>query len=133
MRKLAWFCYPAAVLLVSLAIYGCAGSKKNDPAVQLRSQRVQATLTDVVSALETYYGEKGYFPKGLASLRDAHYLSIMPDLEREWNFNYYPDGGNVMMAEAVSTASMPDGAGYKITYRVPDQTWEGYGITEWPK
>jgi hypothetical protein len=124
--------YLAAALSI-LLVFGCAGSKKGDPSVILRSQRVQATMTDIVGALEKYHEDKGFFPKGMASLRDAHYLSIMPDLEREWVFTYYTDGDQVMMVEAVSTALMPDKAGRKIVYRVPEQVWEGYGITEFPR
>ncbi len=115
------------------AALGCAGSRKNDPAVLLRSQRVQAAMTDISNALVKYQQEHGFFPKGMATLRDAQYLSLMPDLEREWTFNYYVDGGKVLMVEAVSTNLMPDGANYKITYRVPEQGWEGYGLTIFPK
>jgi hypothetical protein len=99
----------------------------------MRVQRVQATLTDIAEALEKYDNDRGYFPKGMATLRDAGYLSIMPDLEREWSFKYYTDGGQVMMVEAVSRTSMPDGAGYRLIYRAPDQTFDGYGITEFPQ
>lgn len=122
-----------AMALGAFLMIGCAGSRKGDPSVILRSQRVQATMTDIVGALEKYHAEKGFFPKGMASLRDAHYLSIMPDLEREWVFTYNTDGDRVMMVEAVSTALMPDKAGRRIVYRVPEQVWEGYGITEFPK
>lgn len=128
--------YKTACIIIALslivAILGCAGSREKDPTLQMRVQRVQATLTDISEALERYKDERGYFPKGMATLRDAQYLSIMPDLEREWTFKYYTDGGRVMMVEAVSTSNMPDGAGYKIVFRVPDQTWDGYGITVWP-
>ncbi|TKJ37599.1 hypothetical protein CEE37_13885 [candidate division LCP-89 bacterium B3_LCP] len=119
-----------AALTVSL-MQGCAGTRKAEQ-VKLRAQRVQATLTDIAEALEKYQQDKGYFPKGMATLRNARYLSIMPDLEREWKFEYFTDGGNVMMVEAVSRSSMPDGSGHRITYRVPSDVWEGYGITEFP-
>ncbi|MCX6639483.1 MAG: hypothetical protein NTW14_03255 [bacterium] len=112
---------------------GCAGSQKGKSQMQARAQRVQAALTDLVSALQTYKDEKGYFPKGLAILRDGHYFSLMPDLEKEWTFNYYPDGGQIMMVDAVSRAEMSDGAGHKIVYRPRDQVWEGYGITDFNK
>jgi hypothetical protein len=123
------------ILGLSLIIWlvGCSSSRKEDPALQMRVQRIQATLTDIVEALEKYNDDRGYFPKGMATLRDAGYLSIMPDLEREWSFKYYTDGGRIMMVEAVSRAAMPDGEGHNMTYRVPDQIYEGYGITEFPE
>ena len=119
-------------LLIIALILGCAGTRKDRSAVEMRSQRVQAALIAVADALQMYQQDKGYFPQGLATLRDGHYLSIMPDVERDWQFDYYTDGGQVMMVEATSRSSMPDGAGQKIIYRVPDQSWEGYGITEFP-
>ncbi|MFH1862445.1 MAG: hypothetical protein ABH878_06480 [bacterium] len=119
--------------LFLLLLSGCAGSRKDDPALQLRVHRVQATLSDIAAALDQYQKDNGFFPKGMATLRDAAYLSIMPDLEREWAFEYFTDGGRIMMVEATSRATMPDGAGYRITYQVPEQSWEGYGITIFPK
>lgn len=119
-------------LVIIVHITGCAGTRKNDPALMMRVQKVQAALTDIANALEVYKADKGYYPKGMATLRDAQYLSIMPDVEREWTLKYYTDGGQVMMVEAVSNPSMSDGAGHRITYLVPSQTWEGYGITVFP-
>jgi len=121
-----------AIILFTVFGLGCAGSRKNDPGVLMRSQRVQAAMVDIASSLERYRAEKGFFPEGMAALRDAHYLSIMPDLEREWTFKYFTDGDKITMVEATSTETMLDGKGYKITYRVPDNAWEGYGITVWP-
>ena len=125
--------YLLAGLSLIISMVGCSSSRKKDPALQLRVQRVQATLTDITAAVEKYNEDRGYLPKGMATLRDAGYLSIMPDLEREWSFKYFTDGGRVMMVEAVSRAAMPDGEGYRMIYRVPDQNFEGYGITEFPQ
>lgn len=119
-------------VLAVILLVGCAGSKKKKSAVQLRSQRVQEALGDISDALKKYYDDNGYFPKGMATLRDAGYLSIMPDVEREWELKYYTDADKVMMIEATSRSSMPDGRGYKITYRTLEEHWEGYGITEFP-
>lgn len=132
MRNLPWGFWG---LLVFLAIIsgGCAGSRKNDPAVILRSQRVQATMVEIAGALEQYRTDHGFYPEGLATLRDGRYLSIMPDLERDWAFSFQVDGGKIMMIEAASQAAMADGPGYKISFRVSDNHWEGYGITVWPK
>ena len=133
MRKADWTSYLIVGFLLVSLVLGCAGTRKADQAMQLRIQRVQTTLTDIVRALQSYKQDKGYFPKGMATLRDAHYLSIMPDVERVWTLKHYTDGAvRWMMVEAVSKSSMPDGAGHRIIYRVPDQTWEGYGITEFP-
>ncbi|RJP76411.1 MAG: hypothetical protein C4524_10055 [Candidatus Zixiibacteriota bacterium] len=115
-----------------LTLLGCAGTRKNDPNVLARSQRVQAAMSDIASAVDRYQDEHGYFPKGMATLRETGYLSIMPDLTREWNFDYRTDGGQVMMVEAVSTGLMPDGEGRRIQFRVPDDHWTGYGIDDWP-
>ena len=132
MRKVTrTFNLTVGFLLIALLL-GCAGTRKDHSAAQMRAQRVQAALTAVADALEMYQQDKGYFPKGLATLREGRYLSTMPDVEREWSLDYYTDGGRVMMLEATSRSSMPDGAGYKIIYRAPDQSWEGYGITEFP-
>lgn len=125
--------YRFAVLLAALFCLGCAGSHRDDPAVLMRSQRVQAAIVDVVSALQNYHGEKGFFPQGLATLREGHYLTMMPDLEREWTFEYFTDGDKVSLVQATSTETMINGAGYKIAFRVADNAWEGYGITVWPK
>lgn len=119
-------------LLIIALILGCAGTRKDRSVVEMRSQRVQAALVAVADALQMYQQDKGYFPQGLATLRDDHYLSIMPDVEIDWQFDYYTDGGQVMMVAATSRSSMPDGTGHRIIYRVPDQSWEGYGITEFP-
>jgi hypothetical protein len=121
-----------AGLLAVMLIVGCAGSKKKRSAVQLRSQRVQEALGDISEALQNYYNDNSYFPKGMATLRDAGYLSIMPDVEREWEFKYYTDADRIMMVEATSRSSMHDGSGYNIIYRVQEESWEGYGITEFP-
>ena len=126
-----------AVLIITgfvlfACILGCAGTRKDDPALLMRVQRVQTALSDITRALESYEADKGYFPRGMATLRDTQYLSIMPDVERDWTLKDYTDGDQVMMVEAVSNPSMPDGAGHKIIYRVPDLSWEGYGITEFP-
>ncbi len=119
------------VFLIVLSA-GCAGTKKNCPGIQLRSQQVQKTLGDIVEALETYKKTHGFFPKGMATLRDGHYLSIMPDVEREWTLKYYIDGGEILMVEAVSVATMPDGEGYKLIHNVLEGSWGGYGITTFP-
>lgn len=124
------FCFTS--FLFAALVLGCAGSYRKDPAIQMRSQRVQATMVDIVSALQNYQAEKGFFPDGLATLREGHYLTIMPDLEREWTFQYFTDGAKVTLVEATSTETMLNGAGYKIAFRVPDNAWEGYGITVWP-
>ncbi len=129
-KKFYYFIIAALALTI---IAGCAGSKKNDPAVQMRSQQVQKALGDIAQALVDYKTEHGYFPKGMATLRDAHYLSLMPDVERDWTLKYYIDGGEVMMVEAVSRLSMPDGDGYRIEYRVQEESWGGYGITVFPR
>jgi hypothetical protein len=118
--------------ILMILLLGCAGIRKNDSAVLMRSQQVQATLVEIAVALDQYRAEHEYYPEGLATLRDANYFSLMPDLEQEWAFNFGVDGGKVMMVEAVSQATMPDGPGYKITYRVLANKWEGYGITIWP-
>lgn len=132
MRKVTrMFNLTVGFLLIALLL-GCAGTRKDRSAAQMRAQRVQAALTAMADALEMYKQDKGYLPKGMATLRDGRYLSIMPDVERDWSLEYYTDGGQVMMLEATSRAAMPDGAGHKIIYRVPDQSWEGYGITEFP-
>jgi hypothetical protein len=133
MKRSIWIslCLLGFIMVVSLM--GCAGARQGKSEMQARSQRVQATLTDLVRALENYKDEKGFFPKGLAILRDGHYLSVMPDLEREWTLNYYVDGGKVAMVEAISKPEMPDGVGHKIVYRPQDQVWEGYGITYFNK
>ena len=118
--------------LMAGLLTGCAGSKQKRSAVQLRSQRVQEALGDISQALKEYYDDNGYFPKGMATLRDTGYLSIMPDVEREWELKYYTDADRVMMVEATSRSAMPDGSGYKITYRVREESWDGCGITEFP-
>ena len=125
------YCQISIILLISL-LMGCAGARQKRNDVQMRSQRVQKTLEEIITALHEYQDDHGYFPKGMATLRDMQYLSIMPDIEREWNLKYYTDGGQVMMVEAVSRPSMPDGAGFVLYYRVPEGEWEGYGITEFP-
>ncbi|MBU0517363.1 hypothetical protein KJ564_00330 [bacterium] len=122
-----------SLVLLAALLLGCAGTRKNDPAVALRSQRVQSTLSDIADGLNAYHQERGYFPKGLATLRETGLVSIMPDVEREWTIKYYVDGDKVMMIEAVSRTAMPDGEGYSVVYRVPNSEWEGYGITEFPK
>ncbi len=121
----------SCALLLALMI-GCAGSRQKRDAVQMRSERVQTALGDITQALQKYQDVHGYFPKGMATLRDTQYLSIMPDVEQEWTLKYYTDGGRVMMVEAISTSSMPDGEGYEIIYRVTEGLWEGYGITIFP-
>jgi len=126
------FKYALAIFSLTLLI-GCAGTRKNDPEVALRSQRVQKTLNDVAEGLDAYHNDRGYFPKGMATLRETGYVVIMPDVERDWTIKYYVDGDQVTMVEAVSRPVMPDGEGYSIVYRVPDASWEGYGITVFPK
>ena len=112
---------------------GCAGSRRNDPTVILRSQRVQATMVEIGSALDQFRTDHGDYPEGIAPLREGRYFSIMPDLERDWTFSFDVDGGKIMTIEAVSQEAMVDGPGYKIFFRVPDNYWEGYGITVWPR
>ena len=112
---------------------GCAGSRRNDPTMILRSQRVQATLVEIAAALDQFRTDHGNYPEGLAALRESHYLSIMPDLERDWAFSFTVDAGKILMIAAVSQKAMADGPGYKILFRVPDNYWEGYGITVWPR
>lgn len=125
------FRFVATFFLIALVV-GCAGSRKKHSEVLVRSQRVQMALGDIAKALAQYQSDNGYFPKGLATLRDEAYVRIMPDVEQEWTLKYYTDGDRVMMVEAISRPSMPDGEGHKITYRVPEEAWEGYGITEFP-
>ncbi len=126
------FVCPVLGIAVAALLMSCAGTRKPDPQVILRSQRVQVALGDIAEGLQKYHQDYGYFPKGLAALRDAGYVSIMPDVEREWVLKYFTDGDQVTMVEATSLASMPDGEGYSIVYRVPTEEWEGYGITVFP-
>ena len=121
------------LLLGAVLSAGCAGSRRKDPTVILRSQRVQATMVDIASALDQFRADHGLYPEGLAALRDSRYISILPDLERDWAFSFKVDGGKMQMIEAVSQEAMADGPGYKILFRVPDNYWEGYGITIWPR
>ncbi|HDH58048.1 MAG TPA: hypothetical protein ENF16_05495 [Bacteroidetes bacterium] len=121
------------VTLFLLALFmGCAGTRKPDPEMQRRVEYVKGAMTAVANALQFYYNDHGFFPKGMATLRDADYLALAPDVEREWELKYYTGGGQVMMVEAISRSTMPDGEGHKIIYRLPDESWEGYGITEFP-
>jgi len=132
MKNLAWR-FLALLLLCAVFSGGCAGSRRNEPTVILRSQRVQATLVEIASALDQFRADHGYYPEGLAALRESRYLSIMPDLERDWAFSFNVDGGKILMIGAVSQEAMVDGPGYRISFRVPDNYWEGYGITVLPK
>ncbi len=130
MKKLSWT--KSFFLLLLILLQGCAGSRRDDPEVLARSQRVQITLGVIANALQFYHTDHGFFPEGLATLRETNYLAILPDLEREWNFNYYVDGDQVTQIEAVSTAVMLDGAGFKVIFRVFENKWEGYGIDKFP-
>jgi len=132
MKNLAWRFF-ALLLLCAVFSGGCAGSRRKEPTVILRSQRVQATLVEIASALDQFRTDHGYYLEGLAALRESRYLSIMPDLERDWAFSFNVDGGKILMIGAVSQEAMVDGPGYRISFRVPDNYWEGYGITVWPR
>ena len=128
MRRLKFIILSVVIAL----LIGCAGTQKPDPVMQQRVEYVKGAMTAIANALQFYYNDHGFFPKGMATLRDAEYLALAPDVEREWNLKYYTGGGQVMMIEAISRSSMPDGEGHKIIYRLPDESWEGYGITEFP-
>ncbi len=108
---------------------GCAGSR---PEIESRVTNVKGAMTALANALQFYYQDHGYFPKGIAILKDAEYLAIAPDVERQWELKYYTGAGKVTMIEAVSRAAMPDGEGHRVVYRVQENVWEGYGITEFP-
>ena len=90
-------------------------------------------MVEIAAALDQYRTDRGTYPEGLAVLREGRYLSIMPDLERDWAFSFDLEAGKILMIVAVSQAAMANGPGYKILFRVPDNYWEGYGITVWPR
>jgi hypothetical protein len=117
------------IIVGFLWMAGCAGSR---PEVETRVDRVKGAMSALANALQFYYQDHGYFPKGIATLKDAEYLAIYPDVERQWELKYYTGAGKVTMIEAVNRAAMPDGAGQRIVYRVQENVWEGYGITEFP-
>lgn len=125
----------SAILMAGLVavLLGCGGTRKNDPEVAMRSQKVQLALGEIASTLAKYHTDKGFFPKGMATLREEGYLTVDPDLEKEWTFNYFTDGPVVTLVEARSTKEMPDGADYRITYRPADSRFEGYGIDKFPR
>lgn len=124
-----------AILIAGLSVLvlSCAGTRKNDPAISMRSQQVQLVLGAIASSLDKYHTDHGFFPKGIATLREEAYLTLDPDLERQWTFNYWTDGPAVTMVDATSTPAMPDGKGWHIVYKPTTGSFEGYGIDKFPR
>ena len=124
--------YASIVVILSVLLVACCGTRQNNAAVQIRSERVQSTLGKIATALEMYLLDWGEFPPDLATLRNKAYILLDPEFETVWKISFKTEGFYVKIVEATSTDLMPDGEGWHIAYHPGIGSLEGYGIDKFP-
>ena len=89
---------------------------------------VREAIDWISYSVETFYNDRGVYPKDVEELVDTRYVLITPAVYVQWDLQLI--GSPPTQIKAISSHIMPDGQGKVLTYDIDTKAFSGYGVEE---